>query len=627
MSQAELYGFSDASEEAYGSVVYLLARINGACHVSIVMAKTKVAPLKRQTIPHLELCGAYILARLIHHVRKVLGIPLNRVHAWCDSTIVLGWLNGNPRRFKPFVANRVSSIIDFVPASCWNHISGKENPADCASRGLSPSELIDHPLWWTGPAWLHLDPSEWPRQNSEIIKDDPLEQLEPCFHTTVSDPMPLIPINKYSSFTKLKRITAWVMQFITNSHRLPSKENTFVRLTGPLSVDELTCAEEYWIKLSQSNHFKMELIMIREGKPMPKGPLASLQPLVDSHGIPRVGGRLNNSNLHYRFIHPIILHGTNPITKLLTRSEHVRLLHAGPTLLYTTLSLRFHLVGGKKLIRSVTRSCITCRRLVTRPNPPTMGMLPTSRVTPGQVFDEVGIDFAGPVFTKYSHEWKPVIVKSYICVFVSLSVKAVHLELVSKLTTKAFIACLRRFISHRGKPQVIWSDNGTNFVGANRELFEIFNFLKQVVQEKVSDFCSSERIKWKFIPQCAPHFGGLWEAAVKSTKIHLRRTIGETKLTCEEYMTLLAQVEACLNSRPLIPLNTDCDGQIEALTPGHFLVGKPLEALPDPSISYKPVTVLRQWHLVQHILRQFWLRWSRKYLTTLRQLNKWHKPS
>ena len=125
-----------------------------------------------------------------------------------------------------------------------------------------------------------------------------------------------------------------------------------------------------------------------------------------------------------------------------------------------------------------------------------MGMLPTSRVTPGKIFEEVGMDFAGPVFTKYSNVRKPVIVKSYICVFVSLSVKAVHLELVSELTTEAFIACLRRFVSRCGKPRVIWSDNGTSFVGANRELSEIFNFLKQqVVQEKVSNFCSSERIK------------------------------------------------------------------------------------------------------------------------------------
>ena len=125
-----------------------------------------------------------------------------------------------------------------------------------------------------------------------------------------------------------------------------------------------------------------------------------------------------------------------------------------------------------------------------------MGMLPTSRVTPGKIFEEVGMDFAGPVFTKYSNVQKLVILKSYICVFVSLSVKAVHLELVSELTTEAFIACLRRFVSRCGKPRVIWSDNGTNFVGANRELSEIFNFLKQqVVQEKVSNFCSSERIK------------------------------------------------------------------------------------------------------------------------------------
>ena len=117
-SQAEFHGFSDVLEEDYGGVVNLLAQINGAFHVSIVMAKTKVAQLKQQTIPCLELYGAYILAHLLHHVRKVLGIPLNRVHVWCDSMIVLRWLNGNPRRFKPFVANRISSIIDFVPDSC-----------------------------------------------------------------------------------------------------------------------------------------------------------------------------------------------------------------------------------------------------------------------------------------------------------------------------------------------------------------------------------------------------------------------------------------------------------------------------------------------------------------------------
>ena len=101
---------------------------------------------------------------------------------------------------------------------------------------------------------------------------------------------------------------------------------------------------------------------------------------------------------------------------------------------------------------------------------------------------------------------------------------------------------------------------------------------------------------WKFIPECAPHFGGIWEAAVKSMKTHLKRIVGSVKLTYEDLNTMLTQVEACLNSRPLVPLAPDDEG-IEALTPGHFLIGRPLEALPDPSLSYRALSLLRRWHL------------------------------
>ena len=134
--------------------------------------------------------------------------------------------------------------------------------------------------------------------------------------------------------------------------------------------------------------------------------------------------------------------------------------------------------------------------------------------------------------------------------------KAVHLELVSDLTSEGFIAALRRFVARRGKPHLLWSDNGSNFVGANRELKEMFTFLKESgVQRGNSDFCSSQGINWKFIPECAPHFGGLWEAAVRSMKLHLRKVIADSKLTYEELTTVLSQVESCLNSRPLTPLH------------------------------------------------------------------------
>ena len=161
----QLHEFSDASEEAYAGVVYFrmvdsLQRI----HTSLVVSKTKVAPTKRLTVPRLELCGAHLLARLLHHVQKVFNLPVSCVYAWTDSMVVLSWLAGNPKRFKTYVGNRISHIVELILPDRWNHISGIENPADCASRGLFPSELLDHKLWWNGPTWLKSTPHYWARQ-------------------------------------------------------------------------------------------------------------------------------------------------------------------------------------------------------------------------------------------------------------------------------------------------------------------------------------------------------------------------------------------------------------------------------------------------------------------------------
>ena len=212
--------------------------------------------------------------------------------------------------------------------------------------------------------------------------------------------------------------------------------------------------------------------------------------------------------------------------------------------------------------------------------------------------------------------------------FVSLSVKAVHLELVSDLTTEAFIACLRCFVARRGKPSLIFSDHGSNFIGASKQLKDLFEFLqRQESQQVISTFCSSQDIEWKYIPERAPHFGGLWEAAVKSFKKHLSRVVGEVKLTFEELLTVLTQIEACLNSRPLTALPCGEDSGIEVLTPGHFLIGRPLEALPDPAESYQPLPLLKQWHLCQALVRHFWNRWSSEYLPALQKMTKWRTPS
>ena len=624
----QLHGFSDASENAYAAVIYLrMTDVFSKVQVSLITAKTKVAPIKRLTIPRLELCGAQLLAQLLSHVKDVLSIPLSNVYAWTDSTIVLSWLVGNPRRFKTFVGNRVSYIVDVISPDRWNHVEGLENPADCASRGLFPSELLNHALWWHGPDWLQQDATHWPKQ---VVSPSPIandEEREISLHISACTSSPIVKVEDFSSFTRLTRVTAWIFRFLRNcrSHKL-EKEHTREAF---LSTEELQDAEVHWYKDAQFTHFSEEIVALKSRSDLNKSsPILSLRPFLDSSGLLRVGGRQQYSPMSYSQKHPIILHHDHHLTHLIVRTTHLKLLHAGPTLLTASLGPQYHILGCRKLVRSITRACVICRKLSAKPSSQLMGQLPLERLTPGPVFDTVGIDFAGPVQTKYGHVRKPVIVKSYVCLFVSLSVKAVHLEPVSDLTSEAFIAALRRFIARRGKPRLIMSDHGTNFVGAHRELQEMYDFLsEQRTQGHIADFCSIRNIQWKFIPERAPHFGGLWEAAVKSMKFHFKRVIGDTKLDFEELTTVLSQIESCLNSRPLTSLPTHDDDGVECLTPGHFLIGQSLETIPDSAFSYRSFSLLKRWDLCQSLVRHFWKRWSNEYLISLRRSNKWLLPS
>ncbi len=319
---------------------------------------------------------------------------------------------------------------------------------------------------------------------------------------------PLLPFEKFSMFSRLKRVTAWVFRFIRNcqARKLKTQRNV-----NPLSVEELDRATTYWIKVIQGTFWHKEIECLRKGlKIAQSSTILSLNPMLDDIGVLRVGGRQRNTKFSYNSRHPIILSSKHPLVKLLMRSEHLRLLHGGPLLLSASLSRRFHIVGGHNAIRSVTRSCVTCRRSA-KPRPQMMGQLPAERITPDAVFSRVGLDYAGPVYIKQGSIRTPVMVKAYVCVFVSLSVKAVHIEVVSDLTSEAFLACLRRFIARRRRPNLIWSDHGTNFVGAKCLIKKLFDFLQQqTTHEAVSNFYSSQGITWDFIPECAPHFGGLW---------------------------------------------------------------------------------------------------------------------
>jgi hypothetical protein len=212
-----------------------------------------------------------------------------------------------------------------------------------------------------------------------------------------------------------------------------------------------------------------------------------------------------------------------------------------------------------------------------------------------------------------------------MAIFVCFVTKAVHIEVVTSLTTDAFLAALRRFIARRGKPKTIYSDNGTNFQGAANQLYKIYKMLQSSSEiVKVQDFLAKEGCDWKFIPPHAPHFGGLWEAAVKSMKYHLRRTLGSHIASFEELCTLLAEIEACLNSRPLCILSDDPFSQTY-LSPGHFLIGEPLTQLPSMDLTDIKCNRLSRWQLLQQQLQQFWNKWSAEYLQGLQHRQRWQQ--
>jgi len=393
---------------------------------------------------------------------------------------------------------------------------------------------------------------------------------------------------------------------------------------GPLTPLELNSALFRWIKITQQQCFEREITSLKSNKSLPpKSPVLSLNPFLDDLGILRVGGRLRHAAIPQDQKTPALLPRHSRLTELIITSTHKSHLHAGPNLVLAILQQRFWILRARDAVRFLVKKCVVCTRQTATVQQQFMADLPLHRVTPSAPFKRCGVDYAGPFLLRPNLQRSKVTIKAYLALFVCFSTRAFHLELVSSLSTEAFLATFRRFVSRRGLPSDVHSDCGTNFVGANRELKEMLELVKSTNHNnRVSSTLANDGINWHFNPPGAPHFGGLWEAGVKSVKYHLNRIVGNTRLTFEELATTITQVEACLNSRPITSFSSD-PNDLSVLTSGHFLIGQPLVAVPEPDITTLPQNKLSRWQLVQTLQQQFWKRWSSEFLSRLQQRPKW----
>lgn len=621
-STYSLHGFADASEAGFGAVIYLHElNANGQVNVHLVIAKSKVAPIKNKlTIPKLELSASALLSQLMTRVSAELSahITISQHICWSDSTIVLAWLNTPPHRLQTFEANRVAKIKSSPTSFTWRHVPTNLNPADCASRGMSAYALSTHDLWWS-PTWLKEPPHTWPKMPT-ALGHHALPGLKPQkvpAHIAVPD-LDHELLTRFSSLDKLVGVTACIKRFIFNSQHTPD-----VRRSGPLTASERRDALLFWVRSVQQNEFAEDLHRLRTNK-LCTNRLQRLSPFLKD-GLLRVGGRLSHASIRYDAQHPLILPSSSPLVDLIIDHYHKIHCHPGADTLHAILRQQFWILSARRVVRHRVFKCIRCFRCRAQPTAPYMGDLPADRVNPQPIFSQVTTDFAGPFFVKSSTLRNAKLLKAYFCIFVCLSTKAVHLEAVSALTTEAFLAALQRFISRRGTPVLIRSDCGTNYVGARNHLIEVQNFLA-ANNDAITHRLANQHITWLLNPPKGPWFGALHEINVKSTKQLLYRVIGEQHFTFEEFSTLLARIEAVLNSRPLCPLSSD-PSDFEPLTAGHFIIGRPLTALPEPSFDDRPLSAHKRFQLIQALSQRFWTLWTKSYLHTLQTRSKWLSPS
>ncbi|XP_055622170.1 uncharacterized protein LOC129765767 [Toxorhynchites rutilus septentrionalis] len=415
------------------------------------------------------------------------------------------------------------------------------------------------------------------------------------------------------------RITAYWRRFFSFL-RIPTKIRKFTFLT----TDELKTAEHALIRLLQQQCFSDEWKRLENGQPVLKSSrLKWFHPMLSPNDrIIRIGGRLGQSTRHEDFKHPILLPGSHYLSTLLLLSYHQKLLHAAAQLMINTIRIRYWLLGGRGAAKQIVHKCVICVRARPKLIEQFMSELPAARVTASRPFSKVGIDFWGPIYIQPRHR-RDAPIKTYVAVFVCFTTKAVHLEIVANLTTAKFLQAFRRFVSRRGLCSDVYTDNGKNFVGAAGELKHILQSAEHKGQ--VARECTENGIRWHFNPPKGSHFGGLWEAAIKSAQKHFTRVLGPRVLAYDDMETLLAQIECCLNSRPLTPLSDD-PSDLAPLTPGHFLVGSELKAVPDVNLDSVQYNRLTQWQQTQKMFQEIWNRWHLEYLATLQPRAKWCNP-
>ncbi|XP_045023365.1 uncharacterized protein LOC123467557 [Daphnia magna] len=595
IEESQLHAFGDASEEAYAAVIFLRHQYrDGQVRIYQLKASTKLAPKKAISMQKLELNAALLSARLINFVPSCLSRPISKKFLWTDSSTVRNWIRATASFYQVYVANRVGEIQMLTEPEEWRFVPGKLNPSGEATRSTLGEEILSA-RWMNGPEFLLHSEVDWP-------KDLPW--------MTVADEMSACKTYQMKIFG----VYDW--------SDLPIDKTNF---SSFLKLDDKARS---LLKRCQQEVYGEEIQLLEKGKPLHKSsPILSLHPTLGDDGLLRLGGRIGRAKLPYDVLHPPLLPGRHPLTERIIHIFHDETHYAGTDYLFSQISQHFWIVKGREVVKKIRRLCPVCIRGRAAPAGQLMGDLPYVRLdsyTPP--FSHIAIDYFGPIETSPGRNR---ITKRYGALITCLVTRGVHLELAESLSTDDFILVFRRFIGLYGRPISVHSDNGTNFVGAERELNTLIKNLKE--NEEIRRFIKEKGIDWRFQPPRTPHFGGAHESLVRSTKKALYRALeierGGLRFPTDEMLrTLLSEVIGLLNTRPLTFASLNPE-DFRPLTPNDFL-NRP-STLYSPPGNFSDALPRERFRYTQRMAQLFWDLWTKIYLPSLVERKKWkeEKPN
>ena len=607
---------NDASREVMCATAHVRWGLeDGSVQCFLYAAKTRVAPLRKESIPRLEMQSAVMGARLRRSITMNTTLEFNEITHVLDSKCTLAILHKETISLKEFMGNRASEVQKKTDVDEWVHTSSKDNIADLGTRKDATVEDVSKGSeWQDGKRWMKLSKEEWPVSKDFSGQDIPTEELITkgfiAFASSIDNVMNMYDIERFRgrSYIFLINVTARVLNVF--NRRSANSKCSLKEIATPLTHRNIIAAEKFCIQLSM--HYT---------KPdFTAGKFKSLRAQIDDEGIVCVNSRANQAmQSHYGCDKFPILTYKDPLAYIWMQHAHNDD-HSGITKTVAKSRRKFWVIRARKLAEKIKKSCYTCRRLDKELAQQLMAPLPDSRVKISPTFYVVSMDLWGPIKIKDTVK-QLTRKKVWGVIFTCTVTRATYLDLTEDYSTDAILQTLRRFVSIRGCPGEIQSDQGSQLIAAAKDIARL---VEKWDWKPIHEWAANNKIKWTLAPAEGQHQNGLSESLIKITKRSIEHQIMNNVLTFSQLQMVLFEVANIMNSRPLGVISGSDPECPSPITPNDVILGRASSEVPQGPFDHdQSKNITKKFRFLQNLVSQWWNEWYQSVFPSLVPCYKW----